>query len=85
MPNHYTITELAAKAGVTRDRVHYYRRNGILMPPTRKGNHVYRHVWTEGHLIRLNGILALKAEGYTLRDLKALYAQVDTDAQRNSE
>jgi MerR family redox-sensitive transcriptional activator SoxR len=67
------IGELARQAGIRASAVRYYEQVGILPPAER----VYgqRHYET-GAVLRLRFILAAKAAGFTIRDIKRL-ASVD--------
>lgn len=56
-PEHYTISELAAAAGVTPRTVRYYVAEGLLPPPETRGRYA---LYSDDHLQRLRLIARLK-------------------------
>lgn len=66
------VTELARYAGVRRDTIRYYTKIGLLDPGRHpeNSNHVYGH--KDGS--RLKFIRAAKALGYTLADIRKIFA-----------
>jgi len=65
----YRVHEFAELAGVTVKALHHYDRLGLLRPArTTAGYRVY----TAGHLARLEQVIALKALGLSLKDIRAI-------------
>ncbi len=70
MEDTFTIGELAKRAGVNVQTVHYYERRGLLLPDGRKPSG-YR-LYDGGSLKRLLFIRHAKELGFTLDEIKAL-------------
>ena len=65
----YRVHEFAELAGVTVKALHHYDRLGLLTPArTRNGYRTY----TVGHLARLEQIIALKALGISLKQMRSI-------------
>jgi len=65
----YRVHEFAELAGVTVKALHHYDRLGLLKPArTRSGYRAY----TIGHLARLEQIIALKALGISLKQMRSI-------------
>ncbi len=64
--------ELARRAGVTARTLHHYDRLGLLVPQARSASG-YR-LYSNGDLLRLQQILALRFVGFSLPQIKELLA-----------
>ncbi|MFQ5465056.1 MAG: heavy metal-responsive transcriptional regulator [Thermodesulfobacteriota bacterium] len=83
MEGTFTIGELAGRAGVNVQTVHYYERRGLLLPVGRKGSG-YR-VYDEAALTRLRFIRHAKGLGFTLEEIRGLLdLSLDTTASCES-
>lgn len=69
------VTELANKAGVSPDTVRYYSKIGMLKP-TRNAENDYQ-VYGGKDVLRLRFIRAAKNLGYTLSDIRAMFADAE--------
>ena len=63
----YKVSELAAKAGVTKRTIHYYISKGLLLPPEGSG---INSIYTEEHLNRILLIKKLQAEYMPLNKIR---------------
>src|SRR4030095_9562543 len=69
MAKSYRVHEFAELAGVTVKALHHYDRLGLLKPArSRNGYRVY----TVSHLARLEQIIALKALGISLKQMRSI-------------
>lgn len=83
--NHYSIGQLARRAGVAIDTIRYYERDGLLAPTARSAAGYRRY--DETGLRRLNFIRRAKALGFSLDDIRgllALSAQADVAEVRRA-
>ncbi|MFQ5549281.1 MAG: MerR family transcriptional regulator [Woeseia sp.] len=69
------VTELAKAAGVSPDTVRYYSKIGMLKPGRNEDNGY--HVFGNKDVRRLRFIRAAKGLGYTLSDIRAIFADAD--------
>jgi DNA-binding transcriptional MerR regulator len=65
----YRVHEFAELSGVTVKALHHYDRLGLLKPAR---THTGYRVYTAAHLARLEQVLALKALGMPLKDIRAI-------------
>ncbi len=72
----YTVSQLAAAAGISPDTVRYYEREGLLPPPQRTASGYRR--FEASMLDRLAFISGCRNLGLTLADIKDLLAVRDT-------
>jgi MerR family Zn(II)-responsive transcriptional regulator of zntA len=66
------VTELAKQSGVAPDTIRYYTKIGLLKPARHPDNQY--HVYTARDRSRLRFVRAAKALGYTLTDIRKLFA-----------
>jgi len=66
-----SIGEVARQAGLRTSAIRYYERLGLLPRPDRKGN---RRRYTEEVLQRLAVVQFARSSGFTLREVRALFA-----------
>jgi DNA-binding transcriptional MerR regulator len=66
-----TIDELAAAAGTTTRTIRSFGTLGLIDPPTLRGR---TGLYGPGHLQRVQAVLRLQAEGFTLHSLVTLFA-----------
>jgi DNA-binding transcriptional MerR regulator len=66
------VTELAKQTGVAPDTIRYYTKIGLLNPDRHPDNRY--HVYTSRDRSRLRFVRAAKALGYTLTDIRKLFA-----------
>lgn len=71
MPS-YTIGQLSRLSGVGLETIRYYEREGLISEPPRRASG-YRQ-YPEEALSRLRFIRRAKALGFTLKDIKELFA-----------
>ena len=69
-----TIDELAAACGVSTRAVRALQTAGLLDHPDLRGR---TGVYSEGHLDRLNAVLRLQQQGFSLRSLGVLFGAVE--------
>ncbi|MCH9674361.1 MAG: MerR family DNA-binding protein [Gammaproteobacteria bacterium] len=69
------VTELSNQAAVSPDTVRYYSKIGMLKP-TRNADNGYQ-VYGHKDVRRLRFIRAAKSLGYTLADIRAMFADAD--------
>lgn len=69
------VTELAKQAGVSADTVRYYSKIGMLKP-TRNADNGYQ-LYGVTDLRRLRFVRAAKNLGYTLSDIRAMFADAE--------
>ncbi len=70
-----TVNETARAAGATPEAVRYYTRIGLLRP-ARNVRNAYRLYW-QHDVARLQFIRRARALGFTLRDIRAIFAAAD--------
>lgn len=75
LPGHITTGELARLAGVHRETIRFYERNGLLPPPPRTETK-YRQ-FTSSDLQRVRFIARAKKLGFALREIGELLAVAD--------
>lgn len=69
----FTIGDLAETAGVTREAIRYYEREGVIPPAVRGGGGRYRR-YTAADAERLRFVRRARALGFTLDDVRELLA-----------
>ena len=67
-----TIGQIAAKAGMSRDAIRIYERQGLIEEPKRSANG-YR-IYSENTIIHLRFIQRAKGMGFTLKEIGELLA-----------
>lgn len=77
--NLYTVTKFARLCGVSRTTVLYYEKEGLLKPQFRSDNN-YRW-YCEDDVAHLKEILALRAFGLAVKQIKSLLNSVDKNQQ----
>lgn len=75
---HWTVDELARAAGCSARNVRAMQSAGLLAPPELHGRTGY---YGEEHLRRLDAVLRLQGEGFSLASLRALFAAYDEGAR----
>ena len=75
----YSIQELCDQTGLPRRTIHFYSQQGILPPPAGAGLGAH---YSEGHLLRLLLIPALRQQGLRLDDIRSRLTGLDLDALR---
>lgn len=76
-PDRYSISELAALAGVSLRTLRYYDQLGLLRPSSRQANN-YRQ-YAHADLLRLQQILFYRELGFPLAEIKALMTKKEFD------
>lgn len=66
------VTDLSKQTGVAPDTIRYYTKIGLLTPVKHPDNRY--HVYTNRDRSRLRFVRAAKALGYTLTDIRRLFA-----------
>jgi MerR family transcriptional regulator, redox-sensitive transcriptional activator SoxR len=66
-----SIGDVATRAGMRASTIRYYERIGLVPPPTRRSG---RRVYGEDVLRRLAVISYARATGFTLREIRTLFA-----------
>ena len=77
MSDGMTVTDLAAVVGMTPRNIRAYQSRGLLFPPQIRGR---KARYTAGHVARLQLIMSLQREGFTLAAIKRLLEHPDSDA-----
>lgn len=78
MTNDFTIGELASNAGVTREAIRYYEREGVIPPAARGGNGRYRR-YASADADRLRFVRRARELGFTLDEVRELLALAGGD------
>jgi len=79
----FTSGKLATKAGVNKETLRYYERNGLLPKPARTESG-YR-LFSESDVRRIAFIKNAQALGFSLREIRELLAIVDGDLTDRNE
>jgi len=77
MSDGMTVTDLAAVVGMTPRNIRAYQSRGLLFPPQIHGR---KARYTHGHVARLQLIMSLQREGFTLAAIKRLLENPDSYA-----
>ncbi|HPH96362.1 MAG TPA: MerR family transcriptional regulator [Anaerolineaceae bacterium] len=75
----YTIQELMDLTGLPRRTIHFYTQQGILPPPQGAGLGAR---YGEAHLLRLQAMPVLRAQGMRLDEIREAFAQSPLDEIR---
>lgn len=77
-PGRFTVSALAARAGITPEAVRYYEREGVIPPATRTGAGRYR-TYGEADAERLRFVRRARDLGFSLAEVRELLALAAED------
>lgn len=72
---HWSVEELAAKAGTSTRNLRAFQDRGVVPPPVKRGRHA---VYGELHLFRLRMVLRLQERGYSLSSIQELIVAAES-------
>jgi DNA-binding transcriptional MerR regulator len=79
----YTRKTLATKLGIGIETLRYYEKIGLISPPGRMANG-YR-IYTEEDALNIEHIIAAKKYGFSLEELKSIWAMHGKDNLDNED